>query len=229
MHCLKYFRLDTALCGVFIIVNISLEVWKLMVLCTKHKVVFLKGEKWSHFKSVSWLTGDICAHILTGKVIKTLVKQHIGLLYFLCNMEASNILKIINIPIYLSQCGVLSRGSVNNDALFTRRTAVGRLLAYGLLVLHWIVGTCAHVSSCSRSGWRSLSTSCSGKAVLRCVCAYASEGSQTWRSFCRTSDRWRIYRVISCGAAALQSPSTAFHIYYTYMALHDPDLSLMPS
>lgn len=61
---------------------------------TKHKVVFLKGEKRS--------TGDICAHILTGKVIERLVKQHIGLMYFLCNMEASNILdKIINISIYL--------------------------------------------------------------------------------------------------------------------------------
>lgn len=65
-----------------------------MVLSTKHKVVFLKWEKRS--------TGDICPHILTEKVIKVLVKQHIGLVYLLASMEASNILdKIINIPIYL--------------------------------------------------------------------------------------------------------------------------------
>lgn len=112
--------------------------------------------------------------------------------------------------------------------LVTRRAAVD-LPAHAMSILRWNSGTCAHVSSCFRSGWRSLSTSCSGKAVLRCVCAYASEGSQTLRSFYRTSDRWRTFHAVSCAAAASPSPLTAFHICYTYTALHDRDLLRMLS
>lgn len=68
MHCLKIFQ--EGYCSLWSIYKSQHQSGSMVTHGTKHKVVFLKGEKRS--------TGDI----LTGKVIEMLVKQHIGLLYF---------------------------------------------------------------------------------------------------------------------------------------------------
>lgn len=75
-----YHWLDTALCGEFIILNINLEVWEVMVLRMERTLVFLKGAN-IHSHDIFWLTGDICPHILPEKDIEMLFKQHISPLY----------------------------------------------------------------------------------------------------------------------------------------------------
>lgn len=123
MHCLKIFQ--ERYCSLWSIYNSQHQSGSMVTHGTKHKVVFLEGEKRS--------TGDICAHILTGKVIEMLVKQHIGLL---CNMEASNIPdQIINIPIYLMKIklsmtitGSFSRCAFSDLATMMHSSLDGQLL-----------------------------------------------------------------------------------------------------